>query len=230
MYKALFSFKKTHPSSLTFSENDQFIELPGAAGDKNWYYVINWNGTSGYVPKNYVEKVEGIALEEFKKHVDSIKEKIKVGPLANREKGELLAKVDRSRINFEKSLPVPAAFLANVIVDGGAASGPESESQRKKKHLPRSSSPKGGQQQHQQHSHHAGATGSSSRSSTPPKSCKKRAAPLPPGVASIRSSSNSTSSSRERSPDDLDSIQTVSDKQQHQSRGHAVNSGHPAHL
>ena len=36
MYKALYSFKKTHPTSLSFTENDLFIELPGASGDKNW--------------------------------------------------------------------------------------------------------------------------------------------------------------------------------------------------
>lgn len=36
MYKALYSFKKTHPTSLSFTENDIFLELPGASGDKNW--------------------------------------------------------------------------------------------------------------------------------------------------------------------------------------------------
>jgi hypothetical protein len=36
MYKALYAFKKTHPTSLSFAENDAFIELPGASGDKNW--------------------------------------------------------------------------------------------------------------------------------------------------------------------------------------------------
>ena len=44
-------------------------------------------------------------------------ERIKVSSIGNREKGEMIAKVDRSRINFEKSLPQPSAFFTNVIVD-----------------------------------------------------------------------------------------------------------------
>ena len=73
MFKALFAFKKTHPSSIGFDENEEFIGLPGASTDKNWHYVIDTNGTAGYVPKNYVEKKE-VTLEYFK----SMAEKIKV--------------------------------------------------------------------------------------------------------------------------------------------------------
>ena len=36
-----------------------------------------------------------------------------IGP---RERGELMAKIDRSRINFEKTLPTPVAYLANINV------------------------------------------------------------------------------------------------------------------
>ena len=73
MFKALFAFKKTHPTSLGFEENEVFIELPGASNDKNWYYVINTDGTAGYVPKNYVEKKKDVALEVFKAKVEEIK-------------------------------------------------------------------------------------------------------------------------------------------------------------
>ena len=56
MFKALYAFKKTHPSSLGFEDSEVFIELPGAGNDKNWHYVVNTNGQAGYIPKNYVVK------------------------------------------------------------------------------------------------------------------------------------------------------------------------------
>ena len=73
MFKALFPFKKTHPTSLGFNENEDFIELPGASNDKNWYYVINVNGLSGYIPKNYVERKKDVTLEDFKTMADKVK-------------------------------------------------------------------------------------------------------------------------------------------------------------
>ena len=97
LYRALYSFKKTHPSSLGFEENEEFIELPGASEDKNWYYSISSQGKAGYIPRNYVEKKE-TTLEDFKKFAEVIKERVKVSTdIGNREKGELLAKIDRSR-------------------------------------------------------------------------------------------------------------------------------------
>jgi len=97
LYRALYSFKKTHPSSLGFEESEEFIELPGASEDKNWYYAISSKGKAGYIPRNYVEKKE-TTIEEFKKIAEVIKEAVKASPdIGNREKGELLAKIDRSR-------------------------------------------------------------------------------------------------------------------------------------
>ena len=72
MFKALYAFKKTHPSSLGFEDHEIFIELPGAGGDKNWYYVINTNGQAGYVPKNYVEKKDNVTVEEFKQTAEGM--------------------------------------------------------------------------------------------------------------------------------------------------------------
>ena len=97
LYKALYSFKKTHPSSLGFEESEEFIELPGASEDKNWYYAISSKGKAGYIPRNYVEKKE-TTIEEFKKFAEVIKDHVKTcTDIGNREKGELLAKIDRSR-------------------------------------------------------------------------------------------------------------------------------------
>ena len=99
-----------------FEENDEFIGLPGAAADKNWYYVVTKTGHAGYIPKNYVESKKDLTLDEFKKEAEAIKERIKVMSIGPRERGELIAKIDRSRINFEKTLPTPVAYLANINV------------------------------------------------------------------------------------------------------------------
>ena len=101
---------------LGFEENDEFIGLPGAAADKNWYYVVTKSGNAGYIPKNYVEQRKDLTLEEFKREAEAIKERIKVLSIGPRERGELIAKIDRSRINFEKTLPTPVAYLANINV------------------------------------------------------------------------------------------------------------------
>jgi hypothetical protein len=210
MYKALYTFKKTHPTSLGFDENEEFLELPGAAGDKNWYYVVNFGGIAGYIPRNYVQRKE-VDLDQFKKHVQAVKDRIQVSELLPRARGELLAKVDRSRINFEKTLPIPAAFLANVVVQQSQPPQPPQ----------RASSPQINQ-----------VSGSSSRSSTPPKSLKKRAAPLPPAINNVKSTSNSP---RTGSPiDDLNAIQTVHEhskkQQQQQQQQHQKPTATPAHV
>lgn len=193
MFRALYAFKKTHQTSLGFDENEEFMELPGASEDKNWYYVINKEGQAGYIPRNYVEKRNGISAEDYKKKAEAVKEKVKLlSAIGNREKGELLAKIDRSRINYEKTLPTPAAYLVDVTAISKPANA------------------------------QAATSGSSSRSSTPPKSLKKRAAPKPPAINSVKSSNNSSrevspasssSSSKQRSsmPDDVDAIQTVAE-------------------
>jgi len=205
LYRALYSFKKTHPSSLGFEENEEFIELPGASEDKNWYYSISSQGKAGYIPRNYVEKKE-TTLEDFKKFAEVIKERVKVSTdIGNREKGELLAKIDRSRINFERTLPTPSAYLVdiNAVVQKPNAAAPAASN------TTTSNSNQSA----------TGASGSeSSRSSTPPKAAlKKRAAPRPPAINSVKSTSSSREASPSSSksgsvsamPDDVDSIQTV---------------------
>lgn len=144
MYKALYAFKKTHPTSLGFEENEQFIELPGASGDKNWYYVVNGGGVAGYIPKNYVSKRDPLTIEEFKKFAEATKDNVKaLKSLGNREKGELLAKIDRSRINFEKTLPTPAAYLVDVNnLPKPATSGSSSRSSTPPKSVKKRAAPK----------------------------------------------------------------------------------------
>ena len=196
MFKALYTFKKTHSTSISFEENDLFLELPGASGDKNWNYVINTHGQTGYVPKNYVEKKE-TTKEDFKKVAEEVKERVKtLSTMGNREKGEMLAKIDRTRIKFEQTLPTSAAYFADINNIQHQPLPPKPQNAAVGPHGPTSD------------------CSSSPRSSTPPKSVKKRAAPKPPGVNSVKSSS----SSREASPsstksamEDVDAIQTVAE-------------------
>ena len=108
-----------------------------------------------------------MTLEEFKREAEGIKERIKVLSIGPRERGELIAKIDRSRINFEKTLPTPVAYLANINVI----------------HTPDHAGQDPGS--------------SSSRSSTPPKSLKKRAAPKPPPGTKGSSRENSPGKSSE---------------------------------
>ena len=191
MFRSLYHFKKTHPTSIGFEENENFIELPGATGDKNWYYVVNSNGQAGYIPKNYVEKNTKLNADEFKTVAEGIKERVKViSTLGNREKGELLAKIDRARINHEKTLVQPSSFLVDVnTLKPQTSTASESSS--------RSSTPPKNMAAN-----------------------KKRAAPKPPALNSVKSSSSSREPSPGSSgkgsmiPDDVDAIQTVAEHNQ----------------
>jgi len=63
------------------------------------YYVLTLGGVSGFVPRNYVQR-EPVLFDDFIKELDSAREKVKNGQLADREKGDLLAKLDAARKNF----------------------------------------------------------------------------------------------------------------------------------
>uniref|UniRef100_A0A0K2V8L6 SH3 domain-containing protein n=1 Tax=Lepeophtheirus salmonis TaxID=72036 RepID=A0A0K2V8L6_LEPSM len=78
--KALYPFKKTHESSISFEGGDIVLELEEKLTpkekDMNWIYVIHSSGTIGYVPKNYVccvpEKVRLSTLAQFQKGLESL--------------------------------------------------------------------------------------------------------------------------------------------------------------
>lgn len=122
MYRALYAFKKTHPTSLSFNENDLFVELPGASADKNWHYVVNASGQSGYVPRNYVAK-DDLKPDDFHRQIDAVKERVKVGKMPDRERGELLAKIEMTRQNQQQVWH-------------------KEQLQLEKNHMPRAASPK----------------------------------------------------------------------------------------
>eukprot|EP00095_Tigriopus_kingsejongensis_P003296 snap_masked-scaffold355_size198070-processed-gene-0.1 protein:Tk03296 transcript:snap_masked-scaffold355_size198070-processed-gene-0.1-mRNA-1 annotation:"nck-interacting protein with sh3 domain isoform x1" len=154
MLRALYPFKKTHPTSLSFHQGDLFVELPGATNDKNWFYVMDANAAAGYIPRNYVF-VERIAVDKFSSHIDGLRDRVRLGGANEREKGELIAKLDAvySKYKGDKNSTVTQRIPVPDTSPPILAS-------------PRSASPK--------------SSNSSDRSSTPPKSSKKRVAPQPP--------------------------------------------------
>ena len=62
MMRALYNFDKTHSTSLTFSTDDLFFELPNIEQPKkscDWCYVPSLsNGEAGYIPRSYVKMEE----------------------------------------------------------------------------------------------------------------------------------------------------------------------------
>ena len=63
------------------------------------------------MPKNYVQR-ETLASDDFLCKVDSAREKVKNGQMPDREKGDLLAKLDLARKNFvEETKPQQNAVL-----------------------------------------------------------------------------------------------------------------------
>ena len=92
MFKSLYAFNKTHPTSLSFGANDVFVGLPGAGADKNWYYVLDSKGLKGFVPRNYVQKVEQLpTLEEFNKLLDNIRDNVIGSKIPDKERGKRAA-------------------------------------------------------------------------------------------------------------------------------------------
>lgn len=57
MLKALYNFKATFAKTLSFRENDHFILHQTNTKQRNWWQVINERGEIGFVPSNYVERV-----------------------------------------------------------------------------------------------------------------------------------------------------------------------------
>ena len=104
MYRALFPFQKTHPTSLTFGKGDVFVGLPGARADKNWHFVIDKKGNNGFVPRNYVHKEETLpSRDEFEQHLENIKEAVLSKKMVEKERADTLAKIEYLKANFNSN-------------------------------------------------------------------------------------------------------------------------------
>ena len=101
MYRALYPFQKTHPTSLTFGHGDVFVELPGARPDKNWHFVLDKKGNKGFVPRNYVGKVDKMpSKDEFLSLLENIKGEVVAQRIAEKERADTLAKIEFLKNNF----------------------------------------------------------------------------------------------------------------------------------
>jgi hypothetical protein len=76
-----------------------YFILPTSTYFQSRYYVLTLNGVSGFVPRNYVQRDEALEESVFVNHVDVVREKVKNGQMADREKADLLAKLDLARKN-----------------------------------------------------------------------------------------------------------------------------------
>ena len=101
MYKALFPFQKTHPTSLSFAQGDIFIGLPGARSDKNWHFVLDQKGCKGFVPRNYVNNEETLpSKDEYEKLLGKIKEAVLSQRMGEKEKADILGKLEYLKKNY----------------------------------------------------------------------------------------------------------------------------------
>ena len=95
MYRALYPFQKTHPTSLSFEKDDIFLSLPGARSDKNWHFVIDQKGLKGFVPRNYVKQEEKLpGKEEYEKILGKIREAILSQRMGEKDRADLLGKIE----------------------------------------------------------------------------------------------------------------------------------------
>lgn len=56
MYRALYDYKSKLPQYLSFLGGDKFTVLDGSRSD--WLYAQNGIGQLGYIPNNYVIKID----------------------------------------------------------------------------------------------------------------------------------------------------------------------------
>ena len=102
MYRALYPFQKTHPTSLSFEKDDVFLSLPGANSDKNWHCVLDRKGSKGFVPRNYVKKEEKLpSKEEYENLLTKIREAILSQRMGEKDRADLLGKVEELRKSYQ---------------------------------------------------------------------------------------------------------------------------------
>ena len=175
MFKALYAFNKTHPTSLSFNAQDVFIGLPGAGADKNWYYVLDTRGFKGFVPRNYVQKVETLpSSEDFNKLLDSIRINVIGSKIPDKERGDTLAKIELLRTEFSPVAKPPPTALdqpdkgSEPASTSGTSTVASAPAERERSPRPQEVASQEAEP--------------SKRDSTPPpaKSTKKKPAPKPP--------------------------------------------------
>ena len=101
MYRALYPFQKTHPTSLSFVQGDVFLSLPGARSDKNWHFVLDEKGCKGFVPRNYVNPAENLPnKDEYDKLLVKIREAVLAQRMGEKERADILGKIEELKKGY----------------------------------------------------------------------------------------------------------------------------------
>lgn len=58
MLKTLYEFQAVYPKTISFDEGEYFILHQTSTKQRNWWQVISIKGSIGFVPSNYVTKVQ----------------------------------------------------------------------------------------------------------------------------------------------------------------------------
>lgn len=65
LLRALYDFTATDPKTLSFKQNDLFINLEKNIGSRKWWKVLNKDGSIGFIPCNYVSNQEVICFKNL---------------------------------------------------------------------------------------------------------------------------------------------------------------------
>ena len=116
MYKALYNFKATHTTALSFGEGEVFVELPGAKNDKNWYFVASSLGQVGYVPRNYVRDIAGQMTDaDGHSHLGSLTDTVRASAgLTSKERREVM--YERYRILIQNDFLKSKSYFERETV------------------------------------------------------------------------------------------------------------------
>jgi len=104
MYKALFSFKATYASALSFKETEIFVELSGGKSDKNWYFVASQDGESGYVPRNYMTEISLTPPETYAHVTDVLTNLNNNSSVTIADKTEVSEKLEEIKRSYSDTL------------------------------------------------------------------------------------------------------------------------------
>ena len=150
MYRALYPFQKTHPTSLGFETGDIFIGLPGARADKNWHFVLNQKGNKGFVPRNYVNQEEKLpSKDEYEKLLEKIRNEVLSQRMGEKERAEILGKLDALKKSYNpyvnkdnKQLNINSKSSEKLTVPAQATTGGGAGEHESYANLPKAPSPR----------------------------------------------------------------------------------------
>jgi len=104
MYKALYKYKATYPSALSFSVSEVFVEVAGATTDHNWYYVVNSVGKSGFIPRNYTESLHLSSSEQLSHVTEVLRHLADNSSINSKDKKETKSKLEKVKASISEKM------------------------------------------------------------------------------------------------------------------------------